>query len=182
MNSVENLLKTIYKSPNSNEIGELAKKLELESHFDLNKDIDKLKGVWELRWSSSKAPFLNYSPLVDNLQILDPNSSNGMNLIKPKWFNQINGSAILAKLNKINDKRIGVVFTHAGILGPKIGPYKIKGLKRIRKEQKGWLDITYLKNGIRVCRGDKGTLFVLLKINNIDLYDNFVEFNKSFNK
>ena len=182
MNLEKKLLKIIYKSPNSEEIGELAKNLELESDFVLSKDIDMLKGVWELRWSSSKAPFLNHSPLIDNLQILDPRTLNGMNLLKPKGVNNIFGSAILAKLNKINEKRIGVVFTHAGLIGPKVGSYQIKGLLKIRKEQKGWLDITYLKNDIRICRGDKGTLFVLVKKNNYDLFNHFVDFYSYLNK
>ena len=180
MNSEEKLLKIIYKSPNSEEIGELAKNLELESDFVLPKDIDRLKGVWELRWSSSKAPFLNYSPLIDNLQILDPKTSNGMNLLKPLGVNKILGSAILAKLNIINEKRVGVIFTHAGVLGPKIGSYQIQGLVKIRKEQKGWLDITYLKNDIRICRGDKGTIFVLLRKKNDILFRKFSEFSINY--
>ena len=181
MNKEKKLLETIFRSPNSDEIGEIAENLEYESDYDLNKDIHKLKGVWELRWSSSKAPFLKYSPIIDNLQILDPYSLNGMNLLKPKGINKIIGSAILAKLNKLNKKRIGVTFTHAGILGPKIGSYKMKGLVKINKIQKGWLDITYLNNNIRICRGDKGTLFVLLKKKNSILYERFIDFNNYFN-
>jgi len=38
-------------------------------------------------------------------------------------------------------------------------------IKEINNEQLGWLEITYLSNKLRVCRGDKGTLFVLRKIN-----------------
>jgi len=182
LNLEEKLLKTIFNSPNSDEIGDIAENLEYESDYDLNKDIGNLEGVWELRWSSSRAPFLKYSPLIDNLQILDPYSLNGMNLLKPKGINKIIGSAILAKLNKLNGNRIGVTFTHAGFLGPKLGSYKIKGLLEINKDQKGWLDITYLRNNIRICRGDKGTLFVLLKKKNNSLYENFIELNKCFNK
>ena len=182
LNLEEKLLKTIFNSPNSDEIGDIAENLEYESDYDLNKDIGNLEGVWELRWSSSRAPFLKYSPLIDNLQILDPYSLNGMNLLKPKGINKIIGSAILAKLNKLNGNRIGVTFTHAGFLGPKLGSFKIKGLLNINREQKGWLDITYLSNNIRICRGDKGTLFVLLKKKNNSLYENFIEFNKCFNK
>ncbi len=182
LNLEEKLLETIFSSPNSDEIGDIAENLEYESDYDLNKDIGNLKGVWELRWSSSRVPFLKYSPLIDNLQILDPYSLNGMNLLKPKGINKIIGSAILAKLNKLNGNRIGVTFTHAGFLGPKLGSFKIKGLLNINREQKGWLDITYLSNNIRICRGDKGTLFVLLKKKNNSLYENFIEFNKCFNK
>lgn len=181
MNLEKKLLKIIYESPNSDEIGDLAEKLEEESDFNLEKDADRLKGIWELRWSDSKAPFLKYSTLIDNLQILDPYSLKAMNLLKPKGINNIIGSAIIAKLNKINDQRIGVIFTYAGLVGPKIGNYQIKGLAKINKLQKGWLDITYLKNNIRICRGDKGTLFVLLKIQNTNLYNKFVEFNNNFN-
>ena len=182
MHLEEKLLKIVQKYPNSNEIGEIARHLEVGYEFSLNECIEKLNGIWELKWSSSKAPFLKYSPFIDNLQILDINSSNGMNLLKPKRVNKIFGSAILAKLIQINEKRIGVEFTHAGLIGPKIGNYQIKGLAKINREQKGWLDITYLDNNIRICRGDKGTLFVLLKKNNIDLYEEFLDFNNSFKK
>ena len=180
MDLEEKLLKIIYKTPYSDKIGELAEKLEHKSDFIFSNDFEKLKGIWELRWSSSKSPFLKYSPFIDNLQILDPFLLNAMNLLKPRGTNKIIGSTIIAKLNKLNEKRIGVTFTHAGLLGPNIGTYKIKGLARINKRQEGWLDITYLKNDIRICRGDKGTLFVLLKRKNEDLYNNFLKFNKSF--
>ena len=66
------LTNLIFDKPNSKDILLLAKKLECKSNFILSRDIEKLQGIWELRWSSSNAPFLNYSPLVDNLQILDP--------------------------------------------------------------------------------------------------------------
>ena len=171
----------IYRTPNSNEIGDLAVSLESSSNFVMKEDIEQLEGGWELRWSSSKAPFLKYSRIIDNYQILDPFSLKGMNLLKPKGVNQIIGSAILANLYKINEKRIGVDFTHAGLLAPKIGNKQIKGLIKFNKLQKGWLDITYLKNNIRICRGDKGTLFVLLKKNNADLFNKFKAFNKGIN-
>ena len=34
-------------------------KLEGNSNFILSRDIKNLQGIWELRWSSSNAPFLN---------------------------------------------------------------------------------------------------------------------------
>ncbi len=36
----------------------------------------------------------------------------------------------------------------------------IKTMKEINIEQLRWLEITYLSNKHRICRGDKGTLFV----------------------
>ena len=180
LNLENKLLKVIYTRPNSEEIDELVAKLESESKFTLDNDISKLNGIWELRWSSSKSPFLKYSPLIENLQILDTATFNGMNLLKPKGINKIIGSAIIANFNKINNIRIGVIFKQAGLIGPKVANYKIKGLINIKKEQKGWLDITYLNDRIRICRGDKGTLFILLKKNNTDLFNDFISFNKSF--
>ena len=139
-------------------------------------DIENLKGVWELRWSSSKAPFLNYSPLVDNLQILDPLNLNGLNLLKPRGINSIIGSGIVAKLRSLNEKKIGVSFTHAGIIGPHIGKRKINALTTIKKEQKGWLEITFLSKDLRICRGDKGTLFILRRIKDKILFEQFQKF------
>ena len=172
----EQLLELLNSNPNSKKIEIIAKELELRSNFNLNNDIQKLKGIWELRWSSSKAPFLKYSPLVDNFQILDPLNLNGLNLLKPKGIKAIIGTGIVAKLRSINETKIGVRFTHAGIIGPNIGINKIKALKRIKREQKGWLEITFLNVDLRICRGDKGTLFVLRKIKDEILYKRFQDF------
>ena len=179
MNLEQQLLDLILSSPNTKKIKNMAEELEKESKFTLSKDIEKLKGIWELRWSSSKAPFLNYSPLIDNLQILDPLNSDGLNLLKPRGINAVIGTGIVAKLKSLNEKKIGVSFTHAGIIGPNIGIRKIKALTKIKKEQKGWLEITFLSKELRVCRGDKGTLFILRKINNNILFERFQEFIES---
>ena len=172
----EQLLELLLTKPNSGKIRIIAEHLESSSNFNLNNDIQKLSGIWELRWSSSKALFLNYSPLVDNLQILDPFNLNGMNLLKPRGINSIVGSGIVAKLNSLNQKKIGVCFTHVGIIGPNIGNKKIKALTKIKREQRGWLEITFINKNLRICRGDKGTLFILRKINNEILFKRFQKF------
>ena len=179
MNLEQQLLDLILSSPRTKKIKNMAEELEKESKFTLNMNIEKLKGVWELRWSSSKAPFLNYSPLVDNLQILDPLNLNGLNLLKPRGINAIIGTGIVSKLRSLNEKKIGVSFTHAGIIGPYIGIRKIKALTKIKKEQKGWLEITFLSKNLRICRGDKGTLFILRRIKDNILFERFQEFIKS---
>ncbi len=179
MNLEQQLLDLILSSPKTKKIKNMAEELEKESKFTLSNDVEKLKGIWELRWSSSKAPFLNYSPLVDNLQILDPLNLNGLNLLKPRGINSIIGTGIVAKLSSLNEKKIGVSFTHAGIIGPYLGVRKINALAKIKKEQKGWLEITFLSKNLRICRGDKGTLFVLRRIKENILFDRFQEFIKS---
>ena len=178
MDTEPRLLEILIEKPNSNDILSMAMKLESYSKFNLKRDIKKLRGIWELRWSSSKAPFLNYSPFIDNLQILNPSKSNAMNLLKPRGINGIIGTGIVAKLNPINDIRIGVKFTHAGFVGPKVFHTKLNALAQIKKEQKGWLDITYLSNDLRICRGDKGTMFLLKRRFDEKLftkYENFIK-------
>ena len=76
-------------------------------------------------------------------------------------------------------KKIEIRFTHAGLIGPNIGLKKLKALKRIKREQKGWLEITFLNKDLRICRGDKGTLFILRKIKDEILFDRFQEFVES---
>ena len=182
MDAEQKLIKLLFDKPNSKDILLLTAKLESNSNFILSKDIEKLQGIWELRWSSSNAPFLNYSPLVDNLQILDPLKSSAMNLLKPRGINAIVGAGIIAKLKPINDIRVEVQFTHTGLIGPQIGFNKVKALAEIKKEQKGWLDITYLSNDLRICRGDKGTLFILRKKSDEKLFKRFQGFIEKISK
>ena len=176
MDTESKLLKILIEKPNSKDILLMANKLESDSNFNLKSDIEKLKGIWELKWSSSNAPFLSYSPLIDNLQILNPCKSSAINLLKPRGVNGIIGTGIVAELYPINDIRIGVRFTRAGFIGPNIGFTKINALAQIKREQRGWLDITYLSRNLRICRGDKGTLFVLLRRKNEKLFTKFEEF------
>jgi len=176
MNIESKLLEILIEKPNSKDISSMANKLESNSNFNLKSDIEKLKGIWELRWSSSNSPFLGYSPLVDNIQILNPSKSNAINLLKPRGINGIIGTVIVAELYPLNEIRIGVKFTHAGLIGPKVGFKKLKALAQIKREQKGWLDITYLSKNLRICRGDKGTMFTLIKRKNEKLFTKFEEF------
>ena len=178
MDTESKLLKILIEKTNSKDISSMANKLESNSNFNLKSDIEKLKGIWELRWSSSNSPILSYSPLIDNLQILNPTKSNGLNLLKPRGIDGIIGTGIVAELYPLNEIRIGVKFTHAGFLGPNLGLKKLKALARIKRDQKGWLDITYLSKNLRICRGDKGTLFILIRRNNEKLFTKFEEFMK----
>ena len=169
----DQLLNLLLKSPKSDKIQAISEELENDHSFSFGNDRNDLEGVWELRWSSSNSPFLKYSPFIDNLQILDPLNLNGLNLLKPRGIKSIIGTGILIRLNYINEKKIGVKFTHAGFIGPKFGRNNIKAMKEINNGQLGWLDITYLSNKLRICRGDKGTLFILRKINSPTLFKNF---------
>ncbi len=141
MDSEEGLLNLIIKSPYSERIKVIAEHLEIGHNFSYSKDRSDLQGVWDLRWSSSSSPFFKYSPFIDNLQILDPFNLNGLNPLKPKGIRSITGTGILLSLYYINEK-LGVKFTHAGVIGPKIGRKNIKAMREINNEQLGWLEIT----------------------------------------
>ena len=116
MESEDDLLNLLLTSPNSKNIQTIAEQLEIDHNFSFSKDRNDLQGVWELRWSSSNSPFLKYPPFIDNLQILDPFNLNGLNLLKPKGIKSIIGTGILIRLYYINEKKIGVKFTHAGVI------------------------------------------------------------------
>ncbi len=111
MYSEDDLLNLLLKSPNSESIITIAERLEIDHNFSFSKDRNDLKGVWELRWSSSNSPFLKYSPFIDNLQILDPLNLNGLNLLKPRGIESIIGTGILIRLNYINEKNWGKIYT-----------------------------------------------------------------------
>ena len=174
------LINLLCESPKSSKITHLAKILEKDSKFNINNDLKNLTGIWELLWSSSKAPFLRYSPLINNLQILDPINSSGLNLLKPKGIKSVIGAGIIAELTPISNIRINVKFTYAGLIGPEFQSKRLKALAAIKKEQKGWLEITYLSKRLRICRGDKGTLFILQKINDEYFFNEFQKFIKQF--
>ena len=112
MESEDDLLNLLLKSPNSERIQTIAEQLEIDHNFSFSEDRNSLQGVWELRWSSSNSPFLRYSPFIDNLQILDPLNLNGLNLLKPKGIKSIIGTGILIRLNYINEKKYwGQIYT-----------------------------------------------------------------------
>ena len=174
MNVISKLIKTLKHAPKSNQIAELVKLSETESSVDIINQIDLLTGVWELKWSTSNSPFLNYSPLLDNLQVLEPERKRGLNLLRPKGFvGKYFSTNIVASLEIIDHKRIDVSFKKAGIIGPKLLGKKISFLSEIKKTQKGWLDTTVLSPDLRICKGYKGTTFALLKRNDLSLTEFF---------
>ena len=170
MNAISKLIEVLEHTPKSNQIVELIKLAESESSVDITKRIDLLTDVQELRWSTSNSPLLNYSPLLDNLQILEPERSRGVNLLRTKGFvGKLFSTNILASLEIIDQKRINVSFKKAGIIGPKLLGKKVSFLSKIKKTQKGWLDTTALSPDLRICKGYKGTTFALLKRNDLSL-------------
>ena len=131
-----------------------------------------LEGVWELRWSSSKQPYLAVGPWLENLQLLAPSQGRAMNLLRlPGALAPLAGIAVEAALT-LNPseapaggpfQRVQVRFQRGGWLGPPLGSGRLQLLRSVQQPFPAWLDITVLDQELRVCRGNAGTLFALLR-------------------
>ncbi|NBO28529.1 MAG: PAP fibrillin [Synechococcaceae bacterium WBA_2_066] len=137
--------------------------VQLEHDYPCNVEnqIDDLTGVWELRWSSSNAPYLQVQPWFENLQILLPTDKRAVNLLKLPA--PLGGIAVVAALQIQPPKRIGITFIRGGWIGPKLSLFKPKLITNIKQEFPAWLDVTVLTNELRLSRGSNGTLFALIK-------------------
>ena len=96
MDSEDDLLNLLLKSPNYGGIKAIAEHLEINHNFIHSKDRNDLPGVWKLWQSSSNSHYLKYLPLIDNLQIFDPFNLNGLNQLKPRGIKLVIGT--LARL------------------------------------------------------------------------------------
>ena len=73
------------------------------------------------------------------------------------------GVAVIAELTLEPPQRVGVRFQRGGLIGPRIGSVQGRLLTAINQDFPAWLDITVLSEQLRICRGNNGTLFVLLR-------------------
>ena len=159
------LLERLRNNPNDARLAELVSCLEAEQTVDLKRDASLLRGVWELRWSSSTQPWLSQAPWLDNLQTLDPNNGHACNLLKIRGpLGSILAISVNADIKIKNQQRIDVKFRRGGLLGPKINNgQRVKLHREVKQSFPAWLDITVLDEELRICRGNAGTVFVLLK-------------------
>jgi hypothetical protein len=138
--------------------------LERDRPADLDRDGAWLKGVWELRWSSSSLPYLAVAPWLENLQLLDPDGGRGMNLLRLAGpLGPLAGIAVQARIAVEGPQRVSVRFERGGWLGPRLGDQRLELFRQVKQSYPAWLDITVLDRELRVCRGNAGTLFALLR-------------------
>jgi len=140
----------------------LIQALEQEEPADLGRQLALLAGVWELRWSSSRLPYLLVAPWLENLQILLPEAGRGMNLLRPAGpLGALAAISIEASLAVVGPQRVSVSFQKGGWLGPRFGDQRLRLFRTVRQPFPAWLDITVLDQDLRICRGNAGTLFAL---------------------
>ena len=155
------------KSP---QVQQLIEVLERAMPADLTapKALEQLEGVWELRWSSSSQPYLAVAPWLENLQLLAPSQSRAMNLLRLTGpLAPLASIAVEAELSLDSStqpqQRVQVRFRRGGWLGPALGAGRLQLLRSVQQSFPAWLDITVLDDELRVCRGNAGTLFALLR-------------------
>jgi hypothetical protein len=137
--------------------------------------LQQLEGVWELRWSSSRLPYLAVAPWLENLQCLAPSQGRGMNLLRLSGpMASMAGIAVEASIEVLPaeqppSQRVQVCFRRGGWLGPPIAGSRLQWLRSVNQSFPAWLDITVLDQHLRVCRGNAGTLFALTRRNDLKL-------------
>ena len=162
-------------------VSQLCQELERDQPADLAAPgaVELLEGVWELRWSSSRQPYLAVGPWLENLQLLAPSQGRGMNLLRlPGGLAPLAGIAVEAAI-AINPgtpaagplQRVEVRFQRGGWLGPQVGSGRLQLLRGVQQPFPAWLDITVLDQDLRICRGNAGTLFALLRRPDLQLAD-----------
>ena len=141
--------------------------------------LSQLEGVWELRWSSSRQPWLAVAPWLENLQVLAPSQGRAMNLLRPAGpLANLAGIAVEATIGIDAEaspaetspagptaprQRVQVRFRRGGWLGPSLGGGRLRLLRQVEQTFPAWLDITVLDTELRLCRGNAGTVFALVR-------------------
>jgi hypothetical protein len=152
-------------------IPDLVSRVEREQPADLRRDAPLVEGVWELRWSSGSQPYLATAPWITNLQVLAPSRGQGMNLLRLAGpLGDLAGIAVRAAIaleppaaEDQPSQRVSVRFERGGWLGPSLGGQRLQLLREVRQSFPAWLDITAVDEELRICRGNAGTVFALLR-------------------
>ena len=162
-NNRDELVRLLRETPNSLVIPKLVSELEDNYPADLSCDSDLLYGG--IRWSSSTQPLLRQAPWLENLQILDPVTKRGGNILCLRGpLVAVGPVFVQADLDVINSTRVEVCFRRGGWIGPRLsGIGQIKLLRDVRQSFSAWLDMTVLDSQLRICRGNAGTTFALLR-------------------
>jgi hypothetical protein len=159
--------------PSPGRLHTLIEQLERLQPADLTTQASQLKGVWELRWSSGSQPYLATQPWLENLQLLDPDAGRAMNLLRLAGpLGPLAGNAVRARISIAPEpphQRVAVCFEQGGWLGPLIGERRLQLLREVKQSFPAWLDITVLDRELRVSRGNAGTLFALVRREDLSL-------------
>ena len=154
----EQLVDLLQHRPSDPGLQTLINRVEQEHPTDLTSSADLLHGVWELRWSSSRQPWLKPTAGLENLQVLDPGQGRGCNLLRLRGpLRSLGGIRVQAELKIADSTRVEVRFRQ-----------KLTLMRQVQQSTPAWLDITVLDQQLRICRGNAGTTFALLRRNDLN--------------
>lgn len=162
----QELLHLLRQHPGDDRIAALIQQLEIEQPADLSNDSEMLEGIWTLCWSSSKQPWLKQSSWLENLQVLDPAQKRGCNILRLQGpLRDAGGIRVDASLALVDHQRVHIQFKRGGWVGPQVaGLPRLELMRSVKQTFPAWLDITVLDETLRICRGNAGTTFALLRI------------------
>lgn len=147
--------------------------------------LDKLNGNWRLLYTTSqdllqidRLPFLKLGQIY---QYVQAQAARIYNIAEVSGLPYLEGLvSVAARFEPLSERRVKVNFER-GIVGlQRLINYQSPGffVQQIEsgqkftaidfnitnREQKGWLDITYLDDDLRIGRGNEGSIFVLTKV------------------
>jgi hypothetical protein len=76
---------------------------------------------------------------------------------------------VIAELAVAGRQRVTVTFRRGGWIGPRLGGQRLELLATVKQSFPAWLDITVLDAELRICRGNAGTVFALVRRPDLDL-------------
>ncbi|KAI3731983.1 hypothetical protein L1987_63178 [Smallanthus sonchifolius] len=136
-------------------IDQIVRKLEAANPTKEPLKSPLVDGKWELIYTTSQSILQTKRPKFlrsrVNYQAINVDTLRAQNMESFPTFNQVT-----ADLTPVNAKKVAVKFDYFKILG--LIPVKAPDTAQ------GSLEITYLDEELRVSRGDKGNLFVLMMI------------------
>ncbi|CAK9194864.1 unnamed protein product [Sphagnum jensenii] len=135
-------------------IDKIARELESLNPTKEPLKLSLLNGKWRLVYTTSESVLRKQWPKILRpngpiYQAINTDTLRAQNLETWPFFNQVT-----ANLSPLTAKKVAVNFDY----------FKIGGLISVKMPERarGELEITYLDDEVRVSRGDKGSLFVLL--------------------
>ncbi|MGL5079052.1 MAG: PAP/fibrillin family protein [Waterburya sp.] len=147
---------------------------------------DLLNGDWRLLYTTSKGilgldrfPLFKLGQIYQCIRVSEAKVYNIAEIIGLPMLEGL--VSVAATFEPVSDRRVNVIFERSIIGLQRLFGYNSPGkfiqqiesgkkflpfdFKIDRGEQKGWLDITYLDQDMRIGRGNEGNIFVLTKEN-----------------